>query len=274
MNISKKGISIILCLFYTAVFLIAQNSASSGLLRLEELYDLQTTSILKKEGKILYVPNGKKGETLKYYLKTPMVLEAVDRWYSVKQKKPVFEIEALYLIDKPVNERNSLNTQKTAKIMTSISKMKGIEYYSNTWKKNEVLYEDSYLIDSYENQKKIEDPVLSNLDGLKLFVKQKDNSYGEYVMEMSYLQNKNEISFYMINKDPLKYLFFTALQKENMHIFLHTLDIGSHILVYLLIRAEYPDTALFHGVVEKSLTSRIDAICKWFIDLYTEESLQ
>jgi hypothetical protein len=241
---------------------------------LEELYGSQTASELRKEGKIMYVPNLKKGEELKYYLRTPIVLEAVKRWYSFKQKEPVFEIEAVYLIDKPVNERNSINTQKTARIMTSLSKMKGIMYYSNTWKKNKVLYEESHLIDSYELQNRIEDPVFSNVNGLNLFVKQKDNSYGEYVMEMNYSQSGNEISFYMINKDPLKFLFFKALEKENMHVFLHTLDIESHIIAYLLIRADYFETALFNGVVEESLTARIDAICKWFIDLYNEGGQQ
>lgn len=274
MNNKKKGISLFLYLFYTTFIIIAQTSIFGNRMTLEELYGSQTASVLRKEGKIMYVPNLKKGEELKYYLRTPIVLEAVKRWYSVKQKEPVFEIEAVYLIDKPVNERNSINTQKTARIMTSLSQMKGMMYYSNTWKKYEVLYEESYLIDSYELQNKIMDPVFTNVNGLNLFVKQKDNSYGEYVMEMDYSQSGNEISFYMINKDPLKFLFFKALEKENMHVFLHTLDIESHIIAYLLIRADYFDTALFTGVVEKSLTARIDAICKWFIDSYNEGGQQ
>ena len=92
---------------------------------LEELYGSQTASVLRKEGKIMYVPNLKKGEELKYYLRTPIVLEAVKRWYSFKQKEPVFEIEAVYLIDKPVNER-TINTQKTARIIHHYLKMKGL----------------------------------------------------------------------------------------------------------------------------------------------------
>jgi hypothetical protein len=270
----KKGISYFLYLFYTAVIIFSQTSNTGAKMSLEELYGPQTANILRSEGKIMYVPDLKKGEDLKYFLKTPLVLEGVNRWYSMKQEKPVFEIEAVYLIDKPVNERNTVNTKKTAGIMTSLSKMKGIMYYSNTWKKYEVLYEESHLIDSYEAQNKIMDPVYSDVDGLNLFVKQKDNSYGEYVMEMDYSQSGNEISFYMINKDPLKFLFFKALEKENMHVFLHTLDIETHIIAYLLIRADYFETALFTGVVEKSLTARIDAICKWFIDSYNEGGQQ
>ncbi len=274
MYCNKKGIGIFLYLFSFILSICAQTLTSTEKAALEKLYDKETAEKLEIDRKILYVPNLKKGQDLKYSPKTAMVDAALRRWYTLKTKKPVFEIEAVYLIDKPENEKARVNTEKTAAIVTSLSKMKGIMYYSNTWKKNDILYEDSYIIDSYETQNRIRDPLYKNVDGLKLFVKQKDNSYGEYVMEMDYAQSGNEISFYMINKDPLKFLFFKALEKENMHVFLHTQDIETHIIAYLLIRAEYFDTALFTGVVEQSLTARIDAICKWFKNLYNEEGQQ
>ena len=77
----------------------------------------------------------------------------------------------------------------------------------------------------------------------------------------------------MINKDPLKFLFL-KLWKRKYACFSTYLDIETHIIAYLLIRADYLDTALFTGVVEKSLTARIDAICKWFIDSYNEGGQQ
>ncbi len=274
MIMKKKGIRLFLYLFCTVFMLHAQNSTDFVESKLINLYGSENADILLNEGKIFYVPNIKKGETVKLFQKTPMVLGALNRWKTMKEKEPVFEIEAVYLIDKPVYERGSVNIEKTARIMTSLSKMKGIIYYSNTWKKYKVLYEESYIIDSYENQNRIADPVYKNVDGIKIFVKQKDSSYGEYIMDMDYAQSGNEISFYMINKDPLKFLFFKALEKENMHIFLHTLDIETHIIAYLLIKADYLDTALFTGVVEDSLTSRIDAICKWFIDSYNDGGQQ
>ncbi len=270
MNKRKKSISLILYFFCTVTLICAQTAYSETISSLNELYDAKTLDVLQKQEKIIYIPNLKKGENIKYFPKTPMVLEALDRWSSEKQTEPTFVIEALYLIDKPITEKNSVNTEKTAKIMTAISTMKGISYYSATLKKNEVLYEESYVIDSYEKQKKIEDPVYKNVDGKKIWIKQKDNTYGEYIMEMDYAQKENEISFYMFNKNPLKVLFFNAVDKEKIHIFLHTLDIKTHIISYLVIRAEYFDTPLFNNIVEKSLYTRMDAICKWFKESYND----
>ena len=63
----KKGISYFLYLFYTAVIIFSQTSNTGAKMSLEELYGPQTANILRSEGKIMYVPDLKKGEDLKYF---------------------------------------------------------------------------------------------------------------------------------------------------------------------------------------------------------------
>ena len=177
-------------------------------------------------------------------------------------------VEGLFLYTKPKNEKNFIShtdeIAKTASILTAFSKMKGMEYYSERKKRKEILYEDCFVIESYENQVKVPDPKAATLENLHLLARQTDTTFGSYVMDVAYVQKDAEIAMYMKNLDPLKYLLFKAIQEDNLHLFLYTHTFEEHILVYFLVQATYLDIALLNKTIEKSLLNRIDAIYEWF----------
>jgi len=139
-----------------------------------------------------------------------------------------------------------------------------MEYYSERKKRKEILYEDCFVIESYENQERQEDPKPSSIDDLQILVRQTDTTFGSYVMDVAYVQKDAEIAMYMKNLDPLKYLLFKAIQEDNLHLFLYTHTFEEHILVYFLVQAAYLDVAFLNETIEKSLKNRVDAIYEWF----------
>ena len=204
--------------------------------------------------------------------KVGLIEEAKKTWQKTHEIEPLISIEGLFLYEKPQQKdekkdftTNSLTSiEKTINVFTGISKMKGMEYYSERKKKNQILYEDFYVVDAYETQKRIPDPRVNSLENLHILVSQKDTTFGSYIMNVDYFQKGSELAMYMKNLDPLKYLLINAIQVDNLHLYLYTKDLDEHILIYILVQASYLDISLLNQTVEKSLLNRIDAIYNWF----------
>lgn len=203
--------------------------------------------------------------------KSHLVEEAKQMWQKTHDDRALIEIEGLFLYKKPENEsillESSLENQDSSKIssiFTSISKMKGMEYYSERKKKNQILYDDFYVIDSNETKNRIPDPKVNSLENLHILVLQKDTSFGAYVMDVAYFQEGSERAMYMKNIDPLKYLLFKAIQQDNLHLYLYTYELDEYILIYVFVQADYLNISILNQTIEKSLVNRIDAIYNWF----------
>lgn len=229
----------------------------------DEIY----AELIKKES-LVSISYSKKEKLKSLAPKATIIDEAKKKWHESHDIDPLIVVEGLFLYTKPKNEKNFIShtdeIAKTASILTAFSKMKGMEYYSERKKRKEILYEDCFVIESYENQVKVPDPKAATLENLHLLARQTDTTFGSYVMDVAYVQKDAEIAMYMKNLDPLKYLLFKAIQEDNLHLFLYTHTFEEHILVYFLVQATYLDIALLNKTIEKSLLNRIDAIYEWF----------
>jgi hypothetical protein len=229
----------------------------------DEIY----AELIKKES-LVSISYSKKEKLKSLAPKATIIDEAKKKWHESHDIDPLIFVEGLFLYTKPKNEKNFIShtdeIAKTASILTAFSKMKGMEYYSERKKRKEILYEDCFVIESYENQVKVPDPKAATLENLHLLARQTDTTFGSYVMDVAYVQKDAEIAMYMKNLDPLKYLLFKAIQEDNLHLFLYTHTFEEHILVYFLVQATYLDIALLNKTIEKSLLNRIDAIYEWF----------
>lgn len=258
----------ILFLFILSFWFVGEINAEPKKEGFRFLLDDETYAELIKNESLVSISYRKKEKLKSLAPKATIIDEAKKKWHESHDIDPLIVVEGLFLYTKPKNEKNFIShtdeIAKTASILTAFSKMKGMEYYSERKKRKEILYEDCFVIESYENQVQVPDPKAATLENLHLLARQTDTTFGSYVMDVAYVQKDAEIAMYMKNLDPLKYLLFKAIQEDNLHLFLYTHTFEEHILVYFLVQAAYLDVAFLNETIEKSLKNRVDAIYEWF----------
>lgn len=203
--------------------------------------------------------------------------KAVSSW-NLKDK-PKFTTEKLFYLKKATLVANSDNPEScdtsingVSKVIRSISKMKGMQYYSNGDKKWETLYHKSNLIDSLKNKKAIPDDTEGSADGKSFYCVQEDNSFGDCVYKLEYFQRDesnsanglNEVSVCFTNAENLKYGFITAVKPENLKINLVVVEQDTYYLVYMCVQVKYPSVPFLESRLNRSFNARVDAIYKWF----------
>ncbi len=182
-----------------------------------------------------------------------------------------FITESLHLVSKKYLQKTSkkenvdVSLNKISKILRSISKMKGMTYYSNSDKKWEVLYTEAYTIEGPNSSKKIADKTEESINGQVDYCYLKDHSFSGCRYELNYKSTENEIGMNFTNLDVLKKYFLKVAGPRNMNNFVVVIDCGDSYLFYSTIQAKGPKVALLENKLNASLESRIDAIYNWFI---------
>lgn len=191
-----------------------------------------------------------------------------------EDETPSFISEALYLVKKSdlsansAKESSDTSIDEVSRIVRSISKMKGMEYYSNTQQAWDILYSESYRIENPDSDEALPDLLEGSAAGLKLYCFQNEHSFGKSKYELTYNQNDKEVSVMFQNVDDLKYKFITAVKKGNMNINLVVIDCGDSFLVYMVIQARIIRWSVLEKRMNKSLNARLDAIYKWFTEQF------
>src|SRR5574344_480665 len=106
-----------------------------------EVVDKENLSVLKEKGKIDKTFFNKGNVAITLAPDTPLTKKALQKWPTAKGS-PVFVAEELYLLNKKA--LNSDDTKATidyaSKVIRSISKMEGMQYYSHSDKKTEHVF--------------------------------------------------------------------------------------------------------------------------------------
>ena len=200
---------------------------------------------------------------------TELSRKAVESWQSAGS--PKYVAENLFYVEKSLLARNSsdpgacdTSLDSVSKVIRSISKMKGMEYYSNGDKKWETLYHESHRIDSLEEKNPLPDDLEGSADGKRFYCFQEDNSFGKCVYDVEYFQRENEISVCFTNAEDIRYGSILAVKAENLKINIVVVEQGSYYLVYMIVRARYPNLVFLESRLNRSFNARVDAIYKWF----------
>lgn len=191
--------------------------------------------------------------------------EVVSYWNNTYDKQPIFMAEMLYEIPS-----SNVDMKEVSKILRSFSTMEGIEYYSNSRGKYDVLYDACYTISDLDSLKKIPDNQEENANGLKLYVFQNDNSFGETPYEVTFWQTDSEVGMNFVNKGPLYVKFLKAVKEENLCLTLYTREENDKLLVYILAQADFAAVPFVQTKIRDSLTARIEALFNWFEGRYNE----
>lgn len=191
--------------------------------------------------------------------------EVVNYWKDTYDKKPVFVTEMLYEIPS-----SNVDMKEVSKILRSFSTMEGIEYYSNSRGKYDILYDACYTISDLDSLKKIPDNQEEDANGLKLYMFQNDNSFGETPYEVTFWQTDSEVGMNFVNKGPLYVKFVKAVKEENLCLTLYTKKENDKLLVYILAQADFAAVPFVQTKIRDSLTARIEALFNWFEGRYNE----
>ena len=259
---------ILLCLFSFNLF-----SQEKSYLNISEVLDevtitellnkrvLRNFSVNEKEKKLIYAPN----------------LEGVNagrnKWSEIHDYEPNYVLENIYYFD--LKEENGFSKQnpskeqefiKLNKLVRSMSKMTGLKYFSHTRHKMDVLYDRCYTIDNPKNKNRIADVMDTSVN--PIYVLFDDNSFGEYVGELTYGQNENEIYLTEINENPLGLPGLKAIKTRDLCAFVDMIPCKDVILVYILIEAKVAVPSGFKNMILESFTTRSDAILNWIKSIY------
>jgi hypothetical protein len=265
--------------FRKSFFLLSFFFLFSVLLESEEqnksVISARTLSLLKEKGSISRsVVN--EGEMVPAFCPdTPLSKKAVQEWNRENNDAPGLLLEKLYIIDKTSLIKKSgkgkatdISVTAVSRIVRSVSKMQGMQYYSNGDQKWETLYLQSYLIDSPQRKQRIADKIDGSSDGLQLYCLQEDNSFGTCIYRLNYSETGGEVSACFTNVESLKYGVITAVKNHNLKINLVVIDQNEYYLVYMLVQTKYLSLPLLDSRLNRSFNARIDAIYKWFLNQF------
>lgn len=191
-----------------------------------------------------------------------------------ENKKYPFTYEGLYLINKQdiISKNNStktdINIDDVSVVCRSVSKMQGMEYYSSTKKKVCVLYKKAYMIADENSEDPIPDENTGNADGQVSYCLQDDNSFGVNKYKLSYFQSDDSMLAQFNILDIMGLGPFKAIYPGKMIISILIIDCGEDLLLYLSTDLESVKYPGIKGQITDSMTSRMEAVYKWFLNQF------
>ncbi len=254
-------------LAFAFAFLMAVLGAEEVSDRLSSLLPADVATELLDKGIVQSVMYRKPGAVPRLAPALALAGEALSFWEG---KEPPFFSESLYLYKKNgqrVGERGSERGDISV-ILRSLSRLKGVEYYSTSRKKMRTLYEKSYVVDGEKTRKRVDDPVDGSADGLTLLAVQKDLTFGEYLYEYKYRETEDTVAFYSRNLETLSYAIFDLIDPSALRTSLVVHDMGDYLLIYNLTRVSFTAIPGMEAKVKASFTTRAEAVYKWFVSEY------
>ena len=236
----------------------------------KELFGAKLYNELKTKGYVEKSFFGDENAKLSLYPKTALGEQAASSW-PAGQDKPVFLVEELYLIPKEKlgsGEPTKTTIDYASKVIRSVSKMKGMQYYSHSSKKIKTLYAEAHFIAGPHDDTRVEDDVAGDADGLEKYCMLDDSSLGRANYRLEYRQRPDEVSGSFINMTSLKIGPLKALSPSNLRISLVITDCGDYMSVYLLTQAKVPKLSILEDSMYNSFSARLQAIYKWFCSMF------
>lgn len=264
----KKAWIFFLCLFSFLVNSFSQE-IKSEYPKLEDIVDSKYLNELRTTNKISRFFTEKDNSNLQLYPDLELSKKASKKWKTTRQDNPNFTIESIYRLEKSksgvIGEdlgKILFEDAKIKKILRSVSKMEGIEYYSNSRRKTEVLYSKAYKVDNPIDRNKIADNL--NYFENPIYVLLDDNSFGEYLSVVNYDSKDFENCFEYINIDDINYGIIKAVEPNNLQVFIDIINCEDEIIVYVYIQSKMDVPAIFKSKIYDSFVARTDALFDWF----------
>lgn len=181
-----------------------------------------------------------------------------------------FVAETLYYINKSDLAAKSKKVDKSevdtsieavSKIVRSISKMKGMQYYSNSRKRYETLYSESYRVDS--NHEKLSDDTSGSSEGKQIYIFQNEHTFGKAYYRVRYRENSKAIVMKLNNTSSMYYGIIKAVEPDKCRIVANIIDDGDGYYIYLGMRVDCSLPGFMEEKMTMSFQARLDALYNW-----------
>jgi len=160
---------------------------------------------------------------------------------------------------------------KIFNILHSLSTMQGIYYYSESRKKDFILYRDAFVVENPETKMPVEDPKFHSLQSISsIYSFFNDSSLGKYICSINYFCSDTYVIMEMENETSINYMFVPIVRPEGLLSYLIVLPFENEIIVYSLSCLKITN---FFGIADgkiESLYNRIKAVYNWFQNSYLE----
>lgn len=249
----------------------AEEAGSTKVYTLEEVVKEPYLSQLKADGKIRFVHNEKDMK-----LELMPECEYSGRIAANKvEKKSGYITECLYLVNKDdIRRKNPDSTDcdvsltSIARILRSISKMEGMKYYSNFYKKTLVLYSKTYMIAGPADDTPIADQNTGNADGQISYTYQHDHTFGGCKYVINYYQSSAAIYTTFNNITKMMFGIIKAADPHQFRSNMLIMDCGQEYLVYISTDIGCPRVEMIDRQINDSFNDRLDALYTWFMSQF------
>ena len=255
----KKNLILTAAFLACGTLLSAQTQSNKELKSAEQIVGKNYAKLVK-DGKIIST-SFEKNPQLNLIPQSENSTFVKNNLIKKQDKNFYYTYETLYFIP------NTITVQKAGELARSISKMEGIKYYSNTKKKDMVLYKTAYTIADANSKTPVADKTSGSADGKVLYGLLDDNSFGETRYKISYKQSEQELLASFTNEDDMGLGPVRAIMSEKLIIYLMVIPCKEGIIVYLCADLESKNLPGVKSTITDSISARIDAISKWFISL-------
>ncbi len=247
--------------FMTAVLLVSGTAlfGQTSVKTVNQVAGANYDSLVKK-GKLVATSFEGDGK-LSLLPQTRYAAEIKQNLVQKQNKDFYFTYEALYYIPKKIT------VQKASELARTISKLEGITYYSNTKKKDTVLYKKAFRIENENSKKPVADKNTGNADGQVQYCLLDDNSFGETRYKLVYRQSDTELLTSFKTTDDMSLGLIRAIDPGNLCISLLVQPCEDGIVVYLCADLDSKNMPGIKAKITESITARMDAISSWFISL-------
>ena len=175
-------------------------------------------------------------------------------------------VEKLYTIPK-TKFKAGFSIQDAGVLMRSISKMKGMLYYSRSDKDWGVLYSAAYRIESEKKDEALSDETEGSADQKTIYAFMDDHTFGKGKYKITYRQSQDRLAMLMENVSPLCYGPIKAVQPGGFKMRATVIDNGDNYLVHICDYAEFKIISALKKRLNNSFDARLEAICLWFIKM-------
>ncbi|MCQ2589091.1 MAG: hypothetical protein MJ179_01580 [Treponema sp.] len=182
-----------------------------------------------------------------------------------------FVFEGLYYVSKEElkKQSNSSDTEidmnDVSRVLRSISKMQGMQYYSNTHNKYKTLYKKAYTIAGPDSKTAVADKTEGSAEGKTIYCLQDDASFGVTRYKLDYSQKTDVMYAVFNNIDSIGVGPVTGINKEQLKINVLVIDCKDSILLYLSTDANANRVIGIKSLITDSMVARMNAVHEWFL---------
>ena len=193
--------------------------------------------------------------------------------------KSGYTSEALFYVTKDTLIEKSKNQDKSkvdtsvnavSKIVRSISKMKGMMYYSNTRKRYEVLYKEAYRIAAGTSSRTMsqvaDDP--EGKEGNTVYAMLDEHTFGKANYKIDYLKADKCVVMKMQNTTDLSYGIIKAVKPGDFKMAVMAVDAGDGYFFYVAMNVDFMSMSFLEEKMNRSFTARIRAVKDFIIEQF------